>query len=816
MKTSLLITAVATIFSAFADLPSGYKQLEYIDTDGNQWVNTRFLPACTNAVEIKASFTNTATGSDQYLFCTQRSTEGTDRRIYSLNISSNGKTVFRFRNSAGGSASISPSVPHVFFAAPDKTDIYTEVEDAYYLTGYVDGKQAGDKVAGKDFVPGAQAYFCLFGHYTGSLTDKDVPTSRAVCRFWYFKVWETKNKEKLLCHIIPVYGVKEEKIGFYDLVAGRFLPVSGSPVPAGKYVLTEDEQWFDNNILFTSGITIDLSGYNLTIEKASPTIVSNKVSQANAEYQDLVYLTTLGGESITIPDFRLPGTAKVEMKFRPGTLSKNQFLFSSRASNKERSYGALLKDDGTVRFDYTSPGTATSTNELTVDEEHVLVFDGSGGPEGKYSTWTLDGVPQPPSEKDNGFKSGGDLCLFNVSDNGANPTECRFYYFTVTTNGVTSLDLRPVRRISDGAVGLHDRVGGMFYESTSSKAFTFPVSSMPEFVNSSEEDSEFRVGRALLSDYTVVECITADGSQYIDTGFIPAATDRLEMRARLSDISAAAGLFCSRVDKKDRAFVALHVKASSGFRFDFNTTQTSSSLSAIVDEPFTVAVDGNVCKGYVNNSEYALAGGNNFTPSTRTYLFAMHLNHKDVGSYAKGSIYYFKAVGADGTVKVDMVPVVRSDNVPGLYDRVGRKFYPSSSSVPFTAGLKVGDGKLYGAADYYLAGVKIADNVKFKLIDGSVGGVILKNGAAIDLSEFTGSFCLDENEIAFADYATVNVCIGSRKILPTQPVISWSEAPSNLGIIKFKFPLAGGALISGKKESDGIYFRQNGLVISVK
>ncbi|MBQ9739355.1 MAG: hypothetical protein IJV91_00305, partial [Kiritimatiellae bacterium] len=43
---------------AFADLPSGYRQLEYIDTDGNQWVNTRFLPACTNAVEIMASFTN--------------------------------------------------------------------------------------------------------------------------------------------------------------------------------------------------------------------------------------------------------------------------------------------------------------------------------------------------------------------------------------------------------------------------------------------------------------------------------------------------------------------------------------------------------------------------------------------------------------------------------------------------------------------------------------------------------------------------------------------------------------------------------------
>ena len=145
-RKSLIIVAAATVFTAFADLPAGYKQLEYIDTDGNQWVNTRFLPACTNAVEIKASFTNTTTGSAQYLFCSQRSTEGTDRKRFYLNISGSGKSEFGFRNSAGGSASISPSVPHVFFAAPDKTDIYTEVEDAYYLTGFVDGRQAGNKV----------------------------------------------------------------------------------------------------------------------------------------------------------------------------------------------------------------------------------------------------------------------------------------------------------------------------------------------------------------------------------------------------------------------------------------------------------------------------------------------------------------------------------------------------------------------------------------------------------------------------------------------------------------------------------------------
>ena len=53
----VMFAAVAAICAAaaFADLPPGYRQLKYVDTDGNQWVNTLFVPSCTNAVEIKAS-----------------------------------------------------------------------------------------------------------------------------------------------------------------------------------------------------------------------------------------------------------------------------------------------------------------------------------------------------------------------------------------------------------------------------------------------------------------------------------------------------------------------------------------------------------------------------------------------------------------------------------------------------------------------------------------------------------------------------------------------------------------------------------------
>ena len=69
---SALFAVVASIvmLPAMADLPSGYRQLDYVDTDGNQWVNTLFKPVCTNAVEIRASLS--AVSDTQFLFCSRR------------------------------------------------------------------------------------------------------------------------------------------------------------------------------------------------------------------------------------------------------------------------------------------------------------------------------------------------------------------------------------------------------------------------------------------------------------------------------------------------------------------------------------------------------------------------------------------------------------------------------------------------------------------------------------------------------------------------------------------------------------------------
>ena len=210
--------------SAFAG--NYYPELEYIDTDGHQWINTLYRANCTNAVEMKASVANV--NKTQFLYCNRRTQSGNGSRYYSLVVKS-GKTRFDYQENQGANYSLTSGQPYVFSALPNT--------DTYSLVCKVDDNDAGT-VVGAYFTP--DPYFCLFGSYAASeLTDSTSVGNLATCRFYWFKVYDTKDKEVLKCDIVPAYSVTDEEFGLYDRVAGRFLPNKGSspfPNPLGNVV----------------------------------------------------------------------------------------------------------------------------------------------------------------------------------------------------------------------------------------------------------------------------------------------------------------------------------------------------------------------------------------------------------------------------------------------------------------------------------------------------------------------------------------------------------------------------------------------------
>ena len=250
---------------------------------------------------------------------------------------------------------------------------------------------------------------------------------------------------------------------------------------------------------------------------------------------------------------------------------------------------------------------------------------------------------------------------------------------------------------------------------------------------------------------------------------------------------------------------------------------------------FTVALNGNEKACYTNGALAATFTANDFTPTATVYLFALHVNDGNSSACAPGSIYWFKVRGEDGKLKVDMVPVVRdSDNKSGLYDRVRRKFYPSSQAEQFIAGEKVGDGTLYADVDSAFDATEIGANITLvkngesafdgggttlagalKVNAGTVGGVTLLDGATLDVSELSGAFSLDDNAISFADGARITIALGSRTIAKNTPVVSWTSAPSNIGGLKFCL-VADGEEQAMLVKTDGLYPAPKGLIISFR
>jgi hypothetical protein len=105
----------------------------------------------------------------------------------------------------------------------------------------------------------------------------------------------------------------------------------------------------------------------------------------------------------------------------------------------------------------------------------------------------------------------------------------------------------------------------------------------------------------------------------------------------------------------------------------------------------------------VDGGTPALSGGysnrNNVNPSD-LYIFAVHYGGTvgNAGEYSTAKLYGLK-IYSNGVLMRDYVPGIKN-NVVGLYDRVGDKFYSSGSGTPLVAGPVVDRSKPDAFVEY--------------------------------------------------------------------------------------------------------------------
>lgn len=596
------------------------------------------------------------------------------------------------------------------------------------------------------------------------------------------------------------------------------------------YTLSSDEDWTGlGPVRLSPGATLDLAGNSLKCD-------------GFAEYVELDHVDTDGTQWINT-HYNPSGTDKVELKFQMLDVATQQFILCSRKGTAatDGGFGLWMNGSGKLQFmRRNASGAGAYDTALALNTDYTTVQDYNN------KWWSVNGVVTDFSETTNGKNSlttYGPFALFCSHTGGAsltnttsvaNMAQCRFYYMKVwDKDGNLKCDIIPALGINENKVGLYDRARGVFLTPVTygGAATTF----------------------AGVSAHCELPYVDTDGAQYVKTGYVPSLTNAVEMSLQmLEKTSKSQVLFCTR-SSTGMPFEGSYTSAGK-FNFVYSNSHTTTidqtydaGEDAVIgmspdtsSSPFTVdcfagATTNNLSSGY---------GASN-KPSQGFWLFAQHKGGSlQANTYAKCRFYYFK-VWDDrdkGTLKVDMVPVYHySSGKVRLYDKVrsvykdpeGGDFALPWSMTVTNSAVSIAELEVNTAADTTNILVTFAGDIKFtksgegawtvsngldvtgvlKPVAGSINGVTMQSGSVLDLSAYTGAFDLSENNVSFADGATVGIVIGGRKLSSSERVVSWSVAPSNLDTLTFTRGDVDRRYRVVKK-ADGIYYSCEGFIIS--
>ncbi len=232
------------------------------------------------------------------------------------------------------------------------------------------------------------------------------------------------------------------------------------------------------------------------------------------------------------------------------------------------------------------------------------------------------------------------------------------------------------------------------------------------------------------AEYQPVEYISSSGAQWLNTGFMPACTDRIEMKLNFNNKTGTQCLWCSRGTSTSTSTFTCFMISGNKLRFDRNTSTSGNQvLSPTAGADQTVVADGYTLKCTLDGNDAGTMAAGGFTPASPIVLFASHTagnnltSSTTMGNWASYRFINLKVYDLKGNLKCDFVPVRRiADGELGVYDRIGGTFAANMTATPFTAGADltgasgVTGGELHvdvpsGAASVN-EGVRISGSVK--------------------------------------------------------------------------------------------------------
>jgi len=201
--------------AAFAALPSGYMEFEYIQGNGiDARIITDYTPKPNqDKIEAVVSFPSGTLDKNQAIWCS-RGTGGRDRTwtLFALKDDSDSKYKFRFDYYASQSDKLTPAL--------SATDVkYTVTAEGPTFTSSGGQTKTHDEVTG--FTAGGP--LVLFFSYDTNVNNNT--NNFGKFKLYSFKVWRSGTLER---DLVPSMRLSDSKPGLYDVKTGTFYAGSGT------------------------------------------------------------------------------------------------------------------------------------------------------------------------------------------------------------------------------------------------------------------------------------------------------------------------------------------------------------------------------------------------------------------------------------------------------------------------------------------------------------------------------------------------------------------------------------------------------------
>lgn len=317
-----------------------------------------------------------------------------------------------------------------------------------------------------------------------------------------------------------------------------------------------------------------------------------------------------------------------------------------------RLYLVSFDSDTYLRYGY-SNWVNTST-KIEINERYSVSTNFTSGAQ----SITLDGVTIASSSILGSVVNNYNIYVFAYNDTGAagDYSKIRCYGLKLYRDGILVRDYIPCQN-SVGDYGLYDRVNNVFYTSPNGNAFTGYVKK--------EKD--------LPIEYTKCDYIESDGTQYIDTNYIPNSDTKIWIDIEVTKYVQSN--FFGTYDSGTTKGFKLYLTKEGSVYHHYNTTYQGPSFELELQFPGRnqFVVDKN--KAYINETQITQHTVSNFDCEYPLFLLSNNVDgSKDALPCMSAKIYGCKIYESDQLVR-DFVPCVNSVNIYGLYDNISDCFY---------------------------------------------------------------------------------------------------------------------------------------------